>query len=215
MSFPHLGVSKKNLLSIFHGGVLEKYRRALDTESYRSFANLNANQGEQLMENLAQSDAFYGGDYDRDLRDLNVENQRFKDLNEKLEKMSKTFLINQKPINYLGEFNRYQLGYQEMDVGVNGIEEVQEEVHYVGNQRGFQGNNFNQNYMNHPNLSYWSTNMENPQDQVYLPQQSQGQGYQPRPYFNSQQVKPQGNQGGFQARPTFTPNFQGQMAGST
>jgi len=44
-----------------------------------------------------------------------------------------------------------------------------EEVSYINNKGGYKGyNNFK---TNNPNLSYRSTNVANPQDQVYHPQQ--------------------------------------------
>ncbi|KAG7559303.1 Retrotransposon gag domain [Arabidopsis thaliana x Arabidopsis arenosa] len=46
-----------------------------------------------------------------------------------------------------------------------------EEISYINNQGGYKGyNNFK---TNNPNLSYRSTNVANPQDQVYPPQQQQ------------------------------------------
>ncbi|XP_019089193.1 PREDICTED: uncharacterized protein LOC109127995 [Camelina sativa] len=51
----------------------------------------------------------------------------------------------------------------------------------MGGQGNFQNRGFNQNFRNHPNLSYRSNNVENPQDQVYptLPQQNNfAQGFQ-------------------------------------
>ncbi|XP_019093237.1 PREDICTED: uncharacterized protein LOC109129440 [Camelina sativa] len=56
-----------------------------------------------------------------------------------------------------------------------------EELNYVGGQGNYQNHGFNQNYRNHPNLSYRSTIIENPQDQVYPPHIQQGnfpQGFQ-------------------------------------
>ncbi|OAO89428.1 hypothetical protein AXX17_ATUG00500 [Arabidopsis thaliana] len=48
-----------------------------------------------------------------------------------------------------------------------------EEVSYINNQGGYKGyNNFK---TNNPNLSYRRSNVVNPQDQVYPPQQQQGQ----------------------------------------
>lgn len=72
-SCPHHGVSKEALLGIFHRGVHEKFHIALNTASNGSFASLTVEQGEQLVENLAQSDQCYGGDYDRTLREPKVQ----------------------------------------------------------------------------------------------------------------------------------------------
>lgn len=88
-----------------------------------------------MIENLAQSDACYGNDYDRELRDSKANDQKIKEINEKLNKMNKSFLISEKQVNYMGESNMYQ----EMGVYVEGNEERQEEVNYLDNQGGFQG----------------------------------------------------------------------------
>ena len=64
-----------------------------------------------------------------------------------------------------------------------------EELCYIQNQGGF--NKGYNNYKPNPNLSYRSTNVANPQDQVYPPQQNQSkpfvqynQGYVPKQQFN-------------------------------
>lgn len=50
--------------------------------------------------------------------------------------------------------------YQEY-VG-HGSDEMQAALNYVNGQSNYQNKGFNPNYMNHPNLSYRSTNVENP-----------------------------------------------------
>ncbi|KAL1208042.1 hypothetical protein V5N11_008188 [Cardamine amara subsp. amara] len=42
-----------------------------------------------------------------------------------------------------------------------------EEINFVCGQGNFQNWGFNQNSRNHPNLAYYSSNVENPGDQVY------------------------------------------------
>jgi len=75
-----------------------------------------------------------------------------------------------------------------------------EDMCYIQNQRGF--NKGYNNYKPNPNLSYRSTNVANPQDKVYPPQQNQSkpfvqynQGYVPKQQFNGgyqQQNSPPG-----------------------
>jgi len=64
-----------------------------------------------------------------------------------------------------------------------------EELCYIQNQGGF--NKGYNNYKPNLNLSYLSTNVANPQDQVYPPQQNQSkpfvqynQGYAPKQQLN-------------------------------
>lgn len=85
----------------------------------------------------------------------------------------------QRQVNFLNDFDGQQ-GYQEVDV--ESCQENQEEINYVD---GYQQNGFNPNYWNHPNFSYRSTNVENPQDETY-PNKPQNQIY---------------NQGTFKLRP--------------
>ncbi|XP_010518651.1 PREDICTED: uncharacterized protein LOC104793929 [Camelina sativa] len=82
-------------------------------------------------------------------------------------------------------------------------------MNYIRGQGNFQNRGFNQNFRNHPNLSYRSNNVENPQDQVYSPRPQQGnfaQDFQNNGTgfggLNFQQ-KPQGNNfsQGYQAPP--------------
>ncbi|XP_010507083.1 PREDICTED: uncharacterized protein LOC104783651 [Camelina sativa] len=110
--------------------------------------------------------------------------------------MDKMILANQKPVHFVNECELYQ-GYQE---GMEACVERQEEVNYVGGQ-GY--NKFNPNYRNHPNLSYHSTNVENPQDQTYPPQKPPGFPSQP-----NYQPNPQGN---YQAKPQTYSQPQQQM----
>ncbi|CAA7054041.1 unnamed protein product [Microthlaspi erraticum] len=63
------------------------------------------------------------------------------------------------------------------------------EVNYVNGQPFVQNRGFNSNYRNHPNMSYRSTNVENPQDQVYPPRSNQNQQSYQKSYPNSFQEK--------------------------
>ncbi|XP_010431083.1 PREDICTED: uncharacterized protein LOC104715368 [Camelina sativa] len=197
MQCPHHGFSKESLLSTLYRGVLPKIRMLLDTASNGNFLGQDVDVGMTLVENLAQSDGNYGEDYDRTTRDHSDMNEHhckeMKALNDKMDKM---LLATQKPVHFVTESDVYQ-GYQE---GMEACVEGQEEVNYVGGQ-GY--NKFNPNYRNHPNLSYRSTNVENPQDQSYPPQKPPG--------FPSQPTYQPKSQGNYQAKPQSYSQPQQQM----
>ncbi|XP_010496827.1 PREDICTED: uncharacterized protein LOC104773854 [Camelina sativa] len=173
MQCPHHGFSKESLLSTLYRGVLPEIRMLLEPASNGNFLGQDVDVAMTLVENLAQSDGNYVEDYDitpRDHPDMNEHHRKeIKALNEKMDKM---ILATQKPVHFVTESDVYQ-GYQE---GMEACVEGQEEVNYVGGQ-GY--NKFNPNYRNHPNLSYRSTNVENPQDQSYSPQKPPGFPSQP------------------------------------
>ncbi|MBO0175319.1 hypothetical protein J0674_24370, partial [Vibrio parahaemolyticus] len=82
--------------------------------------------------------------------------------------------------------------YQVQDGEGNQLEEVS---YITNNHGGYKGyNNFK---TNNPNLSYRSTNVANPQDLVYPPQQQQGQNKPFVPY-NQGFVPKQQFQGNYQ-----------------
>ncbi|CAA7014781.1 unnamed protein product [Microthlaspi erraticum] len=94
----------------------------------------------------------------------------------------------------------------------------QMEVNYVNGQPFVPSRGFNSNYRNHPNMSYRSTNVENPQDQVYPPRSNQNQQSYQKSYPNSFQEKtfaPNQNrsQGGNQQKAQFS--NQQQPSGSS
>ncbi|CAA7027437.1 unnamed protein product [Microthlaspi erraticum] len=94
----------------------------------------------------------------------------------------------------------------------------QMEVNYVNGQPFVPNRGFNSNYRNHPNMSYRSTNVENPQDQVYPPRSNQNQQSYQKSYPNSFQEKtfaPNQNrsQGGNQQKAQFS--NQQQPSGSS
>ncbi|KAG7548081.1 Integrase catalytic core [Arabidopsis suecica] len=138
--------------------------------------------------NLAQSDGNYNEDFDRSNKGIGdsdaKHSKEMKALNEKLDKL---LLSQQKPVHFLFDDDQYQV----QDGEGNQLEEVS----YINNQGGYKGyNNFK---TNNPNLSYRSTNVANPQDQVYPPQQHQGQNKPFVPY----------NQG-FAPKQQFQGNYQ-------
>ncbi|KAG7559357.1 Retrotransposon gag domain [Arabidopsis thaliana x Arabidopsis arenosa] len=170
---PHHGFKKASLLSTLYMGVLPKIRMLLDTASNGNFLNKDVEEGWELIENLAQSDGNYNEDFDRSNRGIGdsdaKHSKEMKALNEKLDKL---LLSQQKHVHFLLDDEQYQV----QDGEGNQLEEVS----YINNQGGYKGyNNFK---TNNPNLSYRSTNVANPQDQVYPPQQQQGQNKPFVPY---------------------------------
>ncbi|XP_024010424.1 ataxin-2 homolog [Eutrema salsugineum] len=85
-------------------------------------------------------------------------------------------MVSQKLTHYVCEFDE-STSFE--NINEEGL--TQEELNYIGNQNRFQRfNNFNANN----NLSYRSTNVANPQDQVYPSQRNQ-QNFAPKPQFQS------------------------------
>jgi len=146
----------------------------LDTASNGNFQNKDVEEGWELVENLAQSDGNYNEDCDRTVRGTadsdDKHRKEIKALNDKLDRI---LLSQQKHVHFLVDDEQYQV----QDGEGNQLEEVS----YINNnQGGYKGyNNFK---TNNPNLSYRSTNVANPQDQVYPPQQQQGQNKPFVPY---------------------------------
>ncbi|XP_023636059.1 uncharacterized protein LOC111829974 [Capsella rubella] len=190
---PHHGFNNESLLSTLYRGILPKFRLLLDTASNGNFLNKDVEAGWELVENLAQSDGTYNEDYDRIVRGNNDQEDKYKKdmkaLNDKLDK----FLMNQqKNVYFVQEEETFQPN--DGDCANN------EEVSYIQNQGGYQ-KGYN-NYKPNPNLSCRSTNVANPQDQVYPPQQQQ---FKNKPYvgFNQKQAfQPQSHPSGFQQYPT-------------
>ncbi|XP_010463442.1 PREDICTED: uncharacterized protein LOC104744123 [Camelina sativa] len=151
----HHGYTQENLMNIFYGGIEQKYQMALDTASKGDFSTNTANKANALIENLAASNSNHGTDYDRTVRVNAVKTDAIKDLTAKAG------------------------GYA--DFGAETYLEGTEEMNYIGGQGNYQNRGFIQNFRNHPNLSYRSNNVENPQDKVYPPRPQQSnfaQGFQ-------------------------------------
>ncbi|KAG7567971.1 Retrotransposon gag domain [Arabidopsis thaliana x Arabidopsis arenosa] len=186
---PHHGFKKASLLSTLYRGVLPKIRMLLDTASNGNFLNKDVEDGWELIENLALSDGNYNEDFDRSSRgigdpDAKHTKEMVQALNDKLDKI---LLTQQKQVHYITEEEHYQIqeGENTQDV----------EVSYVQNQGGYN-KGYNPYKPAHPNLSYRSTNVANPQDQVY-PQQQQ---HQSKPFipYNQGFVPKQQFSGGYQ-----------------
>jgi len=145
----------------------------VDTANNENFQNKDVEESWELVENLAQSDGNYNEDCDRTIRGTTDSDDKHKKeikaLNDKLDRI---LLSQQKHVHFLVDDEQYQV----QDGEGNQLEEVS----YINNQGGYKGyNNFK---TNNPNLSYRNTNVANPQDQVYPPQQQQGQNKPFVPY---------------------------------
>jgi len=131
----------------------------LDTASNGNFLNKDVQDEWELVENLAQLDSNYNEDYDRSIcssSDFDEKHRReMKVMNDKLDNL---LLVQHKHVHFQGDDETFQVQ--------DGETWQSEEVSYVQNQGGYNKgfNNFKQN---HPNMSYRSTIVANPQDQVY------------------------------------------------
>ncbi|KAG7527990.1 Integrase catalytic core [Arabidopsis thaliana x Arabidopsis arenosa] len=185
---PHHGFKKASLLSTLYRGVLPKIRMLLDTASNGNFLNKDVEEGWELIENLALSDGNYNEDFDRSNRGIgDLDAKHSKDIKALNDKLDKILLTQQKQVHYITEEEHYQL--QE------GENTQDAEVSYIQNQGGYN-KGYNPYKPAHPNLSYRSTNVANPQDQVY-PQQQQNQSKPFVPY-NQGFVPKQQFSGGYQ-----------------
>ncbi|KAG7578972.1 Retrotransposon gag domain [Arabidopsis thaliana x Arabidopsis arenosa] len=185
---PHHGFKKASLLSTLYRGALPKFRMVLDTASNGNFLNKDVEEGWELVENLAQSDGNYNEDFDcssRGIGDLDAKHSKdIKALNDKLDQI---LLSQQKQVHYITEEEHYQIQEGENTQAA--------EVSYIQNQGGYN-KGYNPYKPAHPNLSYRSTNVANPQDQVY-PQHQQNQSKPFIPY-NQGFVPKQQFSGGYQ-----------------
>ncbi|KAG7578965.1 Ribonuclease H-like superfamily [Arabidopsis thaliana x Arabidopsis arenosa] len=186
---PHHGFKKASLLSTLYRGVLPKIRMLLDTASNGNFLNKDVEEGWELIENLALSDGNYNEDFNRSNRGIGDPDAKHnKEMIQALnDKMDKFLLSQQKQVHYITEEEHYQIQEGENTQAA--------EVSYIQNQGGYN-KGYNPYKPAHPNLSYRSTNVANPQDQVY-PQQQQNQSKPFVPY-NQGFVPKQQFSGGYQ-----------------
>ncbi|KAG7572474.1 Zinc finger CCHC-type superfamily [Arabidopsis suecica] len=170
---PHHGFKKASLLSTLYRGVLPKIRMLLDTASNGNFLNKDVEEGWELIENLALSDGNYNEDFDRSNRGIGDSDAKHsKDIKALNDKLDQILLSQQKQVHYITEEEHYQIQEGENTQAA--------EVSYIQNQGGYN-KGYNPYKPAHPNLSYRSTNVANPQDQVY-PQQQQNQSKPFLPY---------------------------------
>ena len=193
---PHHGFKKASLLSTLYRGALPKIRMLLDTTSNGNFLNKDVAEGWELVENLAQSDGNYNEDYDRTNRgSSDSEDRHKKEIKALNDKIDKLVLAQQRNVHYITEEELTQL--QE------GENLTIEEVSYLQNQGGY-----NKGYNNykppHPNLSYRSNNVANPEDQVYPPQNQSPQAKPFIPYNQGYNQKQNFGPPGFTQQPQQT-----------
>uniref|UniRef100_A0A1J3HSD7 Retrotransposon gag domain-containing protein n=1 Tax=Noccaea caerulescens TaxID=107243 RepID=A0A1J3HSD7_NOCCA len=167
---PHHGFSNESLLSTMYRGVLPKYRQMLDTASNGDFLNQDVEDGWQLVENIARSDGNNNEEYDHTNRS-SVESddklkKEVKGLNEKLDKLLQA-QSTMKHVHFISEDEFVLVQEGEVD-------QQTEEISYIQNNQGGYNKGY-YTYKANPNLSYRSTNVANPQDQVYPPQTPQSQ----------------------------------------
>jgi len=175
-----------------------------DTASNGNFLKKDVEEGWELVENFAQTDGNYNEDYERSIHtSTESDDKHHREIKALNEKISKLLQVQQKHVHFVSEDEVFQIQVGETNECA--------EISYVQNQGGYNiGYN---NYRPNPNLSYRSTNVANPQNQVY-PQQQQQQN-QPKPFvpYNQSQgfVPKQQFQGGYQQQqpqPGFTPHQQ-------
>ncbi|CAA7030366.1 unnamed protein product [Microthlaspi erraticum] len=191
-SCPNHGFSEGNLWNIFYNGIDHKYKLSLDTASNGNFMTKSVPEAKLLIENLAASDANACPDYNRSVK--TTSSSESAQISE-LRNMVSQLLKSRQGVHAIED----ALATNEdtlMDFMRDGTEENLEEVNYIGGNYGNRG--FNPPFRAHPNLSYRSNNVENPNDQVYPNQGAyQGGQYQSKP----QQVYPRGM---YQVKQPFT-----------
>ncbi|KAL1192833.1 hypothetical protein V5N11_003388 [Cardamine amara subsp. amara] len=184
-------------MGIFYDGVEWDYRNALNAASNVDFMTKTKEGAFELIENLASSSKNKSPEYERSRKVNSVDTQKIDELTAKVNLLLRG---NQKSVHLVDEDGSAPIS-QDFEDGDAGILEV----NYVSGQGYVQNRGFNPNYRNHPNLSYRSTNVENPQDQVYPQQEGinqlpQAQGFQKFYSSNTQgkQYVPNQNQNRFQ-----------------
>ncbi|KAL1218569.1 hypothetical protein V5N11_031039 [Cardamine amara subsp. amara] len=169
----------RNKISSFqqHSGeaFCEAWERLKEYPSNGDFMTKTKDGAFELIENLASSSKNKSPEYDRSRKVNSVDTQKIDELTAKVNLLLRG---NQKSVHLVDKDGSAPISqdFEDDDAGI-------QEVNYVSGQGYVQNRVFNPNYRNHPNLSYRSTNVENPQDQVY-PQQGginqlpQAQGFQ-------------------------------------
>ncbi|KAG7559335.1 hypothetical protein ISN45_Aa05g009320 [Arabidopsis thaliana x Arabidopsis arenosa] len=177
---PHHGYPYATLINTFYRGVNKEYKMALDTSSNGDFMTKTEEKATELIENMAASNSSHNVDYDRSYRGGGGESKQIAELTAKVEQLLKR---DQRAVNCCEDSGK---GPVHQEFNGDGSDDLQAELNFVNGYGNYQNRGFNQNYRNHPNLSYRSTNVENPQDQVYPTQAgSQGQQFQPSHGFQT------------------------------
>jgi len=165
----------------------------LDTASNGNILNKDVAEGWELVENLAQSHRNYNEDYDRTNRgSSDSEDKHKKEIKTLNDRIDKLVLAQQRNVYYITEEELTQLQ--------DGENLTIEEVSYLQNQGGYN-KGFNNYKPPHPNLSYRSNNVANPQDQVYPPQNQPTQAKPFVPYNQGYNQKQNFGPPGFTQQP--------------
>ena len=174
----------------------------LDTASNGNLLNKDVEEGWELVENLAQSDGNYNEDYDKGIRtSSDSEDKHHREIKALNEKIDILLQVQKKHVHFASKDELFHVQEGQNDQCV--------EMSYVQNQ-GVYKKKYN-NYRPNPNLSYRSTNVAYPQDQVYPQQQPQQQPKLFVPYNQDQGFVPkQQFQGGYQQQQA-PPGFQSQQ----
>ncbi|CAA7030355.1 unnamed protein product [Microthlaspi erraticum] len=163
--FPNHGFSDGNLWNIFYNGINgidHKYKLSLDTASDGNFMTKSVPEAKLLIENLDLSDANACPEYNRNVitTSSSSESAQISELKNMISQLLKirqgvhaiedALATNENPLlEFIGD----------------GAEDNKEEVNYIAGNFGNRG--YNQPFRTHPNIPFQSTNVENPNDQVY------------------------------------------------
>ncbi|MBV5348730.1 hypothetical protein JZU61_03615, partial [bacterium] len=203
---PHHSFQDEQLMRMFYDGVEWQYKVALNSASNGDFATQSSEGARELINNLASSLEESSPEYDRTRKVNSVSTPSIEELAAQVQELLR---LNgaQKEVHMVAEPDT---GYYQEPPG--SYIESQEEVSYVNGQGYGQNRGFNPNYRNHPNLSYRSTNVANPQDQIYPPapqnQQQLPKQYGPNQNYQSQQNAGFQNQQGQGFQNNYVPQYQ-------
>ncbi|CAA7053775.1 unnamed protein product [Microthlaspi erraticum] len=142
----------------------------LDLASNGHFMGKDVDEGLILGGEVALSDGKYPEEYDRSDRGSSVKMKHKKELKTLNDKLDKILTGQQKQVHFVCED----------DVNQEEEDPQTEEVCYMSNQGGYN-KGYQHKQQHEPLLSQHQ--VENPQDQVYPPQQNQNQGGQQTVYF--------------------------------
>ncbi|CAA7019102.1 unnamed protein product [Microthlaspi erraticum] len=185
---PHHGYTDEKILSIFYDGVNWDYMNALNSASNGDFMTKSKEGAFELIENLAASSSNKNAEYDRTMSTVSVKGSgaEAKKIEELMAKVNLLMKAQQKSVHFVDENDDSPIS---QEFGGEEDEDDQMEVNYVNGQAFAQNHSFNSNYRNHPNMSYKSTNVENPRDQ----NRSQGGNQQKAQFSNQQQPSSSSN----------------------
>uniref|UniRef100_A0A1J3H0M1 Retrotransposon gag domain-containing protein n=1 Tax=Noccaea caerulescens TaxID=107243 RepID=A0A1J3H0M1_NOCCA len=95
---PHHGVTKEAILSSFYWGVAKEHKWTLDVASKGSFLNLTIEQGDLLVENVAQSDESYMESHDTTPNEGSSEDFMWTALQAKLDQIEMLLSVQQRGV---------------------------------------------------------------------------------------------------------------------